>query len=169
MMLFEPYRPVSWSFSQRMSCLEKAAYYRPLSYVTSNSNRFNSHRSLECDCNGFECEQQNEVFYEEIRRAVRNARSIMFQEIQTYPKFENGHYGNHAEYNKYFDDSSECREFLRVQYNLNNLYRKELEMICKKCKNQRQELMKEINNLRVKLQKCEDNSRTSEVIKSKTI
>ena len=49
------------------------------------------------------------------------------------------------------NDSSECREFLRVQYNLNNLYKQELEYVCKSCKDQVQELSTEIDELKNKL------------------
>lgn len=153
MMLLESYRPESMSFSQRMSFLEKSAYYRPL--VAPPPNDVNAHRYLACNCNGFDCDQQNEIFYEEIRRAVKNARSILLQEIQNNCQIGSGH-DNDSEFNKYFDESRECREFLRVQYNLNNLYKQELELICKTCKKQRQELLKQIDNLKSKLQSYED-------------
>lgn len=153
MMLFESHQPISMTFSQRMSLLEKVAYYRPLVNSSTMTNEMSSHRFLPCDCKSFECDQQK-VFYEEIRNAVKNARAIMLQEIQNNPQTRNDQ-DNDSEINKYFDDSSECREFLRVQYNLNNLYRKELEIICKTCKKQRQELQKQIDSLRLKLQSYE--------------
>lgn len=156
MMLLNSNRPESRSFSKRMSFLEKAAYYRPLACVAPRiSNDMNSHRFLACNCNGFDCDQQNEIFYEEIRKAVKNATSILLQEIQNNSQFGNGG-DNDSESNKYFDDSSECREFLRVQYNLNSLYKQELQLICKTCKQQRQELLKQIDNLKLKLQSYED-------------
>lgn len=172
MILLGGNQPAGMSFSQRMSLLEKVAYYRPLANVPSNANHIvEQHRYLACDCKGFECDQQIEAFYEEIRRAVKNARTIMLQEIQNNPQV-NGQRrddvaattttaaaaaaASSSSFNKQFDDSSECREFLRVQYNLNNLYKQELELICKTCKQQRQELLKQIDMLRVKLQNYED-------------
>lgn len=163
MMLFDSYRPESMSFSRRMSFLEKTAYYRPLAYVAPQPqipSELDSHRYLACNCNGFDCDQQNEIFYEEIRRAVKNAKSILLQEIQNKPQGGSG-YDNDSEFKKYFDESSECREFLRVQYNLNNLYKQELESICKTCKKQRQDLLKQIDNLKSKLQSYEDKYKES--------
>lgn len=148
MMLFESQQPTSMSFSQRMSLLEKVAYYRPLANISVIANE-KSHRFLACECNGFECNQQK-MFYEEIRTAVKNAKAIMLQEIQNNSQLKIDQ--DDSEINKYFDDSSECREFLRVQYNLNNLYKKELEIICKTCKKQKQELLKQIGSLKSKLQ-----------------
>lgn len=162
------------SFSQRMSLLEKVAFYRPLANVPSNANNHvdeQHHRYLACDCKGIECDQQIEAFYEEIRRAVKNARAIMLQEIQNNSQRRDDSVGGAATasaaaaaaaatssaiFNKQFDDTSECREFLRVQYNLNNLYKQELELICKTCKQQRQELLKQIDMLKAKLQNYED-------------
>ncbi|XP_055310223.1 uncharacterized protein LOC129573573 [Sitodiplosis mosellana] len=161
MMLLDSYRPESMSFSQRMSFLEKAAYYRPLAYVAAPpmSSDVDNHRFLACNCNGIDCDQQNELFYEEIRRAVKNARSILLQEIQNNPQVGSGR--NDSEFDQYLDESSECREFLRVQYNLNNLYKQELELICKTCKKQRQELLKQIDDLKLKLQNYEDKCKAS--------
>lgn len=153
MMLFDPYQPVSMTFSQRMSLLEKVAYYRPLANNSIVTNEMSSQRFVACDCKDFECDQQK-VFYEEIKNAVKNARTIMLQEIQNNPQLRNDQ-ANDSKINKYFDDSSECREFLRVQYNLNNLYKKELEFICKTCTKQRQELQKQIDSLKLKLQNYE--------------
>lgn len=158
MMLLASHPPNAMSFSQRMSLLEKVAYYRPLVNVVPNTDDTNRHRYLACDCKGFECDQQIDQFYEEIRRAVKNARSIMLQEIQTNPQIGSGR--DDASGNKCFDDSSECREFLRVQYNLNNLYKQELEMICKTCKKQRQDLLKQIDMLKSRLQSYEDKYKT---------
>ncbi|XP_031620520.1 uncharacterized protein LOC116339048 [Contarinia nasturtii] len=159
MMFMDLYRSHSISFSQRMSFLEKIAYYRPLAYILPRSNDIDSQSHfLACDCNGFECDHQNEMFYEEIRRAVENARSIILQEIQNNPYAENG-CDNYSEANKCFNDSSECREFLRVQYNLNMCLRQELERICKICKKERQEFMKQIDSLKSKLQNYEDEHR----------
>lgn len=155
MMLFESHRTSSKSFSKRLNLLEKHAYYRPLANIVSTSNGMNNHRMLSCDCTGFECDQQNEIFYDEIRRAVKIARSIMLQEIQSNPQGGNDQ-GNGSTFNQFIDDSSECREFLRVQYNLNNLYKQELEIICKVCKKQRQDLIKQIDNLKSKLQMYEE-------------
>lgn len=164
MMLFESNRPTSMSFSQRMSLLEKVAFYRPLTMVPSSKpNHQSNHRFLACDCNGFECDQQNEMFYEEIRRAVKNARSIMLQDIQNNPQIGYG-LDNTSEFNKCFDDSSECREFLRVQYNLNNLYKQELELICKTCKKQRHDLLKQIDSLKAKLQNYEDKHKANDEV-----
>lgn len=154
MMLQASHQAASMSFSQRMSLLEKVAYYRPLANVAPQTGDTTRHRYLACDCKGFECDQQIELFYEEIRRAVKNARSIMLQEMQKNPQIASN--CDDASLNKYFDDSSECREFLRVQYNLNNLYKQELEMICKTCKKQRQDLFKQIDVLKSKLQSYED-------------
>lgn len=161
------------SFSQRMSLLEKVAFYRPLANVPSTTNNHvgeQHHRYLACDCKGIECDQQIEAFYEEIRRAVKNARAIMLQEIQNNSQRRDDSVAGAATasaaaaavpssssaFNKQFDDTSECREFLRVQYNLNNLYKQELELICKTCKQQRQELLKQIDILKAKLQNYED-------------
>lgn len=155
MMLFESHRSPSKTLSKRLSLLEKVAYYRPLANVLSTSNDMKKHRILSCDCSGFECDQQNEMFYEEIRRAVKNARSILLQEIQTNPQ-DGTDQGNFSSFNKFFDDSSECREFLRVQYNLNNLYKQELEIICNVCKKQRHDLLKQIDNLKSKIQIYEE-------------
>lgn len=173
------------SFSQRMSLLEKVAFYRPLANVPSNANNHlveQHHRYLACDCKGFECDQQIEAFYEEIRRAVKNARAIMLQEIQNNPQV-NGQRRDDSSaagvgtsaaapsaFHKQFDDTSECREFLRVQYNLNNLYKQELELICKTCKQQRQDLLKQIDMLKAKLQNYEDklksDGQTGEMVSS---
>lgn len=157
------------SFSQRMSLLEKVAFYRPLANVppTNATHTAEQHRYVACDCRGFECDQQIEAFYEEIRRAVKNARAIMLQEIQNNPQISGGAHDTVAAaaaataatsptYHQQIDDTSECREFLRVQYNLNNLYKQELELICKTCKQQRQELLKQIDMLKAKLQNYED-------------
>lgn len=155
-MIFESHRPSSKSVSKRFSLLEKVAYYRPLTInTTSHSNDMNSHRFLACDCVGFECDQQNEVFYEEIRRAVKNARSIMIQEIQNNSQSGNDN-SNCSVFDKCIDDTTECRELLRVQYNLNNLYKQELEIICKVCKKQRHDLLKQIDNLKSKLSSHEE-------------
>lgn len=54
------------------------------------------------------------------------------------------------------DESSDCREFLRVQYNLNNLYKQELEMMCKSCNDQTDALMNEIDSLKEKLNQYEE-------------
>lgn len=155
MMLFESHRTSSKSFSKRLNLLEKYAYHRPLANIVSTSNDMNNHRILSCDCTGFECDQQNEIFYDEIRRAVKIARSIMLQEIQSNLQGVNDQ-GNGSTFTQFIDDSSECREFLRVQYNLNNLYKQELEIICKVCKKQRQDLIKQIDNLKSKLQMYEE-------------
>lgn len=155
MMLVDSYRPESMSFSQRMSFLEKSAYYRPLANVPQTSNDVDGHQFLACNCNGFDCDQQNEAFYEEIRNAVKNARSILLQEIQNNSRIKISR-DNDSKFSKYFEETGECRELLRVQYNLNNLYKQELELICKTCKRQQQELLKQIDNLKSKLQKYED-------------
>lgn len=165
MMLITPHQPATISFSQRMSLLEKVAYYRPLANVSPKTNEPEPHRYLACDCNGFECDQQIEMFYEEIRRAVKTARSLMLQEIQKNPQIGSTH--DDASLNKCFDGSSECREFLRVQYNLNNLYKQELEMICKTCKKQRQDLFKQIDMLKSKLQSYEDKYKSDGAIAGK--
>lgn len=166
MMMFAPNpasSAVGISFSQRMSLLEKVAYYRPLMNVTASKGaNTNRHRYLECDCNGIECDQQIELFYEEIRRAVKNARSIMLLEIQRNPQI--GASQVEGSIGKYMDDSSECREFLRVQYNLNNLYKQELELICKTCKVERAELLKQIDLLKSKIQSYEDKFNAAETI-----
>lgn len=167
MMLFTAHQPATISFSQRMSLLEKVAYYRPLANVSPKINEPDSHRYLACDCKGFECDQQIEQFYEEIRQAVKTARSLMLQEIQKNPQIASTH--DDASLNKCFDDSSECREFLRVQYNLNNLYKQELEMICKTCKKQRQDLFKQIDMLKSKLQSYEDKYKSDEVVGEKVM
>lgn len=165
MMILDSHRPESMSFSQRMSFLEKVAYYRPLAVSAVApppiSSEADNHRFLPCDCSGIDCDRQNEIFYEEIRRAVKNARSILLQEIQNNPQVGNDHH-NDSDFDKYFDESSECREFLRVQYNLNNLYKQELALICKTCKKQRQELLKQIDSLKSKLQSYEDRCKTSD-------
>lgn len=165
------------SFSQRMSLLEKVAFYRPLANVPPTSKHHageQQHRYLACDCKGFECDQQIEAFYEEIRRAVKNARAIMLQEIQNNSQRRDDSVAGAATastaaaaaaassafFNKQLDDTSECREFLRVQYNLNNLYKQELELICKTCKQQRQELLKQIDMLKAKLRNYEDKSKS---------
>lgn len=160
MLLFDSNQSTSMFFTKRLKLLERAAYYRPLvnaSQITQkNNNNTNNDHILACSCIGFECDQQNEHFNEEIRKAVKNAKSILLKEIQKNPQVNTSRDDNSIGLNKYYDDSSECREFLRVQYNLNNLYKQELEWMCKTCKKQTHELLKEINCLKKKLLLYED-------------
>lgn len=89
MMLSDSY-PISISFSQRMSFLEKIAFYRPLTYILPKSNEVDcQNHFLACDCKEFECDHQSEMFYQEIRGAVKIARSLILQEIQDNPYAEN--------------------------------------------------------------------------------
>lgn len=67
------------------------------------------------------------------------------------------------------DETSDCREFLRVQYNLNNLYKQELEMMYKSCNDQTDALMTEVDNLREKLQKYEEKINTLELTSSEMV
>lgn len=68
-----------------------------------------------------------------------------------------------------FDESSDCREFLRVQYNLNNLYRQELEFMCKSCKEQTDTLLNEIDNLKDKLRNYEEKIQALETVTSQVV
>lgn len=165
LLLSDAQQAASMSFAQRFTLLERAAYYRPLVNVAINPNSTHDDHFLECNCTGFECDQQNQDFYEEIRRAVKNAKSLLLKEIK-----ENGYYSSRSGggddskiSGRYFDDSSECREFLRVQYNLNNLYKQELELVCKTCKVQTQTLLKEIDSLKQQLQSHQDQLKAAEL------
>lgn len=143
-------------FSQRLNLLERAAFYRPLTNLP-HSNEPNADHYLACNCTGIECDRQNKTFYDEIRKAVETAKMLLLKEI----KANVGTDLTISETQKLssIDDSSECREFLRVQYNLNNLYKQELELVCKSCKNQTQQLINEIDVLKTKIQNYEDKLR----------
>lgn len=158
-------------FLQRLQLLERAAFYRPLSNVMSENNFImdsNGHQYLACNCAGrLNCERQTQTFHEEIRKAVENAKTLLLQEIQraTAEATANTSAANDLSENQKclsYDDSSECRELLRVQYNLNNLYKQELEFMCKTCTNQTQSLLGEIEALKVKIQSYEDQIRQIE-------
>lgn len=157
-------------FMQRLQMLERAAFYRPLSNVVPDNNFLvdNEHQYLACNCAGrLSCERQTQTFHEEIRKAVENAKILLLKEIQRATAegaatisgandlSENQKYSSH-------DESSECRELLRVQYNLNSLYKQELEFMCKTCTDQTQSLLSEIETLKAKIQSYEDQIRQVE-------
>lgn len=148
------------SFEQRINLLERTAYYQPLVKATHSHNT-NENHFLACNCSGFDCDQQTEHFYEAIRNSVKNAKSILLKEIQDNLNTSISNTDS-STLNKYFDDSNECREFLRVQYNLNNLYKKELEMVCKTCKKRIHQLLNEIDSLKLKLESYKDKLNVAE-------
>lgn len=158
-------------FLQRLQLLERAAFYRPLSNVVPDYNNFamdNEHQYLACNCAGrLNCERQTQTFHEEIRKAVENAKTLLLKEIQraTADATANTSAANDLSENQKYsshDESSECRELLRVQYNLNNLYKQELEYMCKTCTDQTQSLLNEIEALKAKMQSYEDQIRQVE-------
>lgn len=158
-------------FLQRLQLLERAAFYRPLSNVVPDNNNFvvdNEHQYLACHCAGrLSCERQTQTFHEEIRKAVENAKTLLLKEIQraTADATANTSVANDLSENQKYsshDESSECRELLRVQYNLNNLYKQELEYMCKTCTDQTQSLLNEIEALKAKIQSYEDQIRQIE-------
>lgn len=128
----------------------------------------NEHHYLACNCAGhLNCERQTQTFHEEIRKAVENAKTLLLKEIQraTAEVTVNSSAANDLSENQKYsshDESSECRELLRVQYNLNNLYKQELEFMCKTCTDQTQSLLSEIEALKVKIQIYEDQIRQIE-------
>lgn len=128
---------------------------------STHSHNTNENHFLACNCNGFDCDQQTEHFYEAIRNSVKNAKVILLNEIQDNLNTSISNTDSSA-LNKYFDDSHECREFLRVQYNLNNLYKKELEMVCKTCKKRIHQLLNEIDSLKSKLESCNEKLKMAE-------
>lgn len=147
-------------FLQRLQLLERAAFYRPLTNVVPDSNSItkHEHQYLACSCAGrLDCERQTQTFHEEIRSAVENAKTLLLKEIQR-ATIEATAANDSSENQKYssYDESSECRELLRVQYNLNNLYKQELEFMCKTCTDQTQSLLSEISALKTKIQSHED-------------
>lgn len=157
-------------FLQRLQMLERAAFYRPLSNVMPEINNKlvtdHEHQYLACNCGGrVSCERQTQTFHEAIRTAVENAKMLLLKEIQRATAEgttnNNSAANDLSENQKYssYDDSSECRELLRVQYNLNNLYKQELEFMCKTCANQTQTLLGEIDALKAKIQSYEDRIR----------
>lgn len=164
LLLFDPQQASTMNFTERFNLLERAAYYRPLVNVAANPINTNDDHFLACNCAGVECDQQNQHFYDEIRKAVKNAKLLLLKEIK-----ENGFYSSRSGgddskiSSRYFDDSSECREFLRVQYNLNNLYKQELEYVCKTCKTQTQRLLKDIDALKYQLQRYEEKLKAAEL------
>lgn len=162
-MLLDSCRSTAMIFSQRLGLLEKIAYYRPLGNIISDANNAR-HHALPCNCSSVECDQQNEAFHEDIRKAVKNARSIMLQEIQTNPQRTN-YQESEISFNQKLDNYDECREFLRVQYNINNLYKQELEVICQKYRAQKQNYLKQIEVLREKIQNANhsNQNRTEEL------
>lgn len=154
-------------FLQRLQLLERAAFYRPLSNVMPETNSIadHEHQYLACNCAGrSNCERQTQSFHEEIRKAVENAKTLLLKEIQraTAETTANSSAANDLSENQKYsshDESSECRELLRVQYNLNNLYKQELEFMCKTCTDQTQSLLSEVDALKLKCQSYEDQIR----------
>lgn len=155
-------------FLQRLQLLERAAFYRPLSMPESNiCMTSNEHQYLACNCAGRLNGERTQSFHEEITKAVENAKTLLLKEIQraTAETAGNGSPANDLSENQKYsshDESSECRELLRVQYNLNNLYKQELEFMCKTCTNQTQSLLNEIEALKAKIQSYEDQIRKIE-------
>lgn len=156
-------------FSQRLQLLERAAFYRPLSMPDTNNVLTNGDQKyLACNCGGrFNCERQTRSFHDEIRNAVENAKALLLKEIQknTAETTENYSLAHDLSENQKLsshDESSECRELLRVQYNLNDLYKQELEFMCKTCTNQTQSLLSEIDALKAQIHSYEDQIREME-------
>lgn len=147
------YQNAPMSFMQRMSLLERTAYYQPLVSQKANTTAATEDHYVACNCAGFECDQQTEHFYEAIRKSVKAAKTILLKEIQENLESNRN---DSSPFPRFVDDSSECREFLRVQYNLNSLFKQELEMVCKTCKKQTQQLLNEIDALKLKLDACKE-------------
>lgn len=81
---------------------------------------------------------------------------IILQEFKNYPLNDPNDSQNKSISFTGLEDSSDCREFLRVQYNLNSLYKQELEFMCKSCKEQTEALLNEIDGLKEKLERYEE-------------
>lgn len=148
---------------QRLHLLERAAFHRPLAQTQSDDNRF-----LSCNCSGFGSNGKLHSYHEELRRAVENAKQLLLMEIKASKRHscDGGNDSSEALKSYSMDDSSECRELLRVQYNLNHLYKQELEIMCKTCKSQTEELMSEINEMKSKIENYEDKIRELECVAS---
>lgn len=161
-------------FMQRLQLLERAAFYRPLTNVLPDNNFLteHEHQYVACNCaGGLNCERQTQTFHEEIRKAVENAKTLLLKEIQratTEVTATSSAANDLSENQKYssYDESSECRELLRVQYNLNNLYKQELEFMCKTCTDQTHSLRSEISALKAKIQSYEDHIRQIDTLDS---
>lgn len=160
LLLYQTQQSAPLSFEQRIQLLEQTAYYQPLVKATHSHNT-NENHFLACNCSGFDCDQQTEHFYEAIRNSVKNAKVILLKEIQDNLNTSISN-ADSSTLNKYFDDSNECREFLRVQYNLNNLYKKELEMVCKTCKKRTNQLLNEIDCLKSNLESYKEKLQVAE-------
>lgn len=148
-------------FSQRLQLLERAAFYRPLANKASECG---DDHFLICNCPDIDGEKNIQAFHEEIQRAVANAKILLLKELKTLSNGATANGNDSSEGLKYssLDDSSECRELLRVQYNLNNLYKQELELMCKTCKNQTEQFLSEIDVMRAKIRSYEDKIRELE-------
>lgn len=160
LLLYQTQQSASLTFEKRINLLERTAYYQPLIIATHSHNRNEKH-FLACNCSGFDCDQQTEHFYEAIRNSVKNAKVILLKEIQDNLNTSISNTDS-STLNKYFDDSNECREFLRVQYNLNNLYKKELETVCKIYKKRTNQLLNEIDSLKSNLESYKEKLKVAE-------
>lgn len=113
---------------------------------------------LACNCSQSGCRRTHQSIYEDIHIAVENAKALLLKEFKAFSTADpnDSHTTKSATSVNGFDESSDCREFLRVQYNLNNLYKQELEMMCKSCNDQTDVLMTEIDDLKTKLRRYEE-------------
>lgn len=155
---------IPFDFPRRLHLLERAAFHRPLSHIHNEEHREN--RFLSCNCSGFESNGYPHSYHEELRRAVETAKQLLLMEIKANKRnsSDGGNDSSEAQKSYSVDDSSECRELLRVQYNLNYLYKQELEIMCKTCKTKSDQLTNEINQMKYKIEDYEDKIRELESI-----
>lgn len=107
----------------RLRLLEYTAYYSPLIDATApNTNDMITKRVLPCECNRFT------DFHHDIQVAVTNAKSLLLMEIQNSIEQD-----SNLVLDEYLNNVGTCCELLRVQYNLNAFYERELRKLYAVC------------------------------------